>query len=542
MPVQPVMSDVGDVVDAVSASLGGPLSLDGELDVDVYRLRGDAGIDVVVRAFGPGVDSARVHAAARVLEALAGTAFPAERCVGHTPVLSVGGGRHLLVTEYVEPTPPPRPGFVLAWCAGLLGRLATRSGADLPPGGGWHRLGATPSDEIDAAVRLGGQAGSSVAELVDTLAEADDGTGLPEALIHADLTPSNAIPRGDQPPVIIDWIGAGRGPRVWPLAVLLFAAGPRAAPRTLHRYTRATALSEEERHRLPGIMLARPLALDLWSVAHERMTPQQAITRCRAHKARAAAIAAALEQPGSATRSPSSQRSPTAHGTTSSTAGEFVTETLGYDGGRGITAYVPPKPPEAVVFAGDGQLLSRWGAEISTADLPPTLVVGVHRPADETQRLHEYSPPFDPERFAAHEKFFVNDVREWVTARFGAALPPERTAVLGVSAGAELALALGLRHPDVYGTVLCASPGAGYRPPDPLPNPLPRAYFVAGTREPFFRDNATRWATALRGAGADVVVTERDGAHGDPFWQREFPLMLRWAFGPRPATGSAPPP
>jgi hypothetical protein len=52
----------------------------------------------------------------------------------------------------------------------------------------------------------------------------------------------------------------------------------------------------------------------------------------------------------------------------------------------------------------------------------------------------------------------------------------------------------------------------------------------AGTLEPFFRDNATRWATALRDAGAEVVMTERVGSHGDAFWQEELPLMVAWAF------------
>ena len=146
--------------------------------------------------------------------------------------------------------------------------------------------------------------------------------------------------------------------------------------------------------------------------------------------------------------------------------GELVTETFEYDGGRQVTVYVPPDPPEAVVFAGDGQLISQWGGFLEAADVPPTMIVGVHRLADETLRLHEYSPVFDPERFAAHERFFVEDVRRWVRSRFGVALPAERTAVFGVSAGGELALAIGLRHPDVYGAVFSASPGAGYRPPD----------------------------------------------------------------------------
>jgi enterochelin esterase-like enzyme len=215
----------------------------------------------------------------------------------------------------------------------------------------------------------------------------------------------------------------------------------------------------------------------------------------------------------------------------SSIAGEFITERLAYDGGRDVTAYVPPAAAEGVVFAGDGHLVSQWSEALEAADVPSTMVVGVHRLSDETLRLHEYSPGFDPERFAAHEKFFVDDVRRWVRARLGVGMPAGRTAAFGVSAGGELALALGLRHPDVYGAIFCASPGAGYSPPDVLPSSLPRAYFVAGTREPFFRDNATRWATALRDAGAEVVMTERVGSHGAGFWQEELPRMVAWAFG-----------
>jgi enterochelin esterase-like enzyme len=215
----------------------------------------------------------------------------------------------------------------------------------------------------------------------------------------------------------------------------------------------------------------------------------------------------------------------------SSSTGEFVTETLDYDGGRQVTAYVPPAPSEAVVFAGDGQSVSQWGSVLEAVDVPPTMIIGAHRLDDEMLRLHEYSPAFDAERFAAHEKFFVEDVRQWAGSRFGVALAAERTAVFGVSAGGELALAMGLRHPDIYGAVLCASPGGGYRPPASMPDSLPRAYLVAGTLEPFFRENATRWADALRGAGADVVMTERVGSHGDAFWREEFPLMVAWAFG-----------
>ena len=214
-------------------------------------------------------------------------------------------------------------------------------------------------------------------------------------------------------------------------------------------------------------------------------------------------------------------------------AGEIVTKTFDYDDGRQVTVYVPPDPPEAIVFASDGQMIAQWGETLEAADLPPTMIVGAHRVADETLRLHEYSPKFDPERFAAHERFFVGDVDAWVRSRFGVHLPAERTAVFGVSAGGELALAIGLRHPDRYGAIFAASPGAGYQPPDVMPSSLPRTYLVAGTQEPFFLENAARWAAALRDGAADVVMSERVAGHDDAMWREEFPLMVAWAFGKR---------
>ena len=213
--------------------------------------------------------------------------------------------------------------------------------------------------------------------------------------------------------------------------------------------------------------------------------------------------------------------------------GELVTRTFEYDGGRKVTVYLPPDPPQAVVFAGDGQLISQWGGDLERADVPPTMIVGAHRTDDEDEmvRIAEYSPSFDEDRFEAHERFFVDDVHSWVRADFGVALSAERTAVCGVSASGELALALGLRHPDLFGAIFSASPGGGYRPGRLSSSPLPRTYLVAGTLEPFFLENATRWADALRDAGADVVLTERVGDHGDEFWRAEFPLMVGWAFG-----------
>ena len=45
---------------------------------------------------------------------------------------------------------------------------------------------------------------------------------------------------------------------------------------------------------------------------------------------------------------------------------------------------------------------------------------------------------------------------------------------------------------------------------------------------------AEAFAYTLQAAGREVVMTEREGGHGDPFWRDELPLMAAWAFtGPR---------
>jgi enterochelin esterase-like enzyme len=64
------------------------------------------------------------------------------------------------------------------------------------------------------------------------------------------------------------------------------------------------------------------------------------------------------------------------------------------------------------------------------------------------------------------------------------------------------------------------------------PSAVDRSLTALAPQEPWFLENATRWADALRDAGADVMMTERDGSHGGAFWRAELPLMVAWAFGP----------
>ncbi|HVF12887.1 MAG TPA: alpha/beta hydrolase-fold protein [Actinomycetota bacterium] len=212
--------------------------------------------------------------------------------------------------------------------------------------------------------------------------------------------------------------------------------------------------------------------------------------------------------------------------------GELVEEKFDYDGGRLVTVYVPPSPPEAVVYCADGGWhISRLTETMEGAKGPSTMIVGIHGMPDDDGRFKEYLIGADPERFAAHEKFFVEEVRDWAQARFDLELPSERIAVWGASVGGEFSLAIGHRHPDVYGAIFCASPGGGYQPTEDMAVPQTRTYLVGGTEEQWFLENAARWAVALRDAGVDVVMTERPGDHGDAFWAEEFPLMVAWAFG-----------
>jgi hypothetical protein len=52
---------------------------------------------------------------------------------------------------------------------------------------------------------------------------------------------------------------------------------------------------------------------------------------------------------------------------------------LGRDWRRQATAYVPQGPPEAIVFADDGQLVSQWGGVLEAAAAPGRLRRGLLR-------------------------------------------------------------------------------------------------------------------------------------------------------------------
>ena len=140
-------------------------------------------------------------------------------------------------------------------------------------------------------------------------------------------------------------------------------------------------------------------------------------------------------------------------------AGKLVTEALKYDGRRVVTVYVPPDPAEAVAFAADGGWhVFHLSEVLEAASTSPTMIVGVHGRPDDDGRLHEYVPGFDVQRFAAHEKFFVDDVGPMGCGALRSRVA--RRAHWGVGCGPSVgpARATDLVHPDTHTPPPAAAP------------------------------------------------------------------------------------
>jgi len=246
-----------------------------ELDQEVFRVDGPSW---VARRFSPDAVEA-VSGTAEILRRLAETPFPAERLAHEEPV-SACGGRPVLVTEFVPGSHAPPTRRVFAGLGGLLGALNARAATTMPPGGGWHHLvpQGTVRDEIAAALSMVENAdGDPDARqtLGDELRGLDDCSDLPHGFVHPDFVPVNAIRSPEGGLTIVDWVGSGRGPRLWSLGFLLYAAGARSLDlidAVLGYYRRHVELTPAELERLPDAIRARPLTLSCWSAAHGRAT------------------------------------------------------------------------------------------------------------------------------------------------------------------------------------------------------------------------------------------------------------------------------
>jgi Ser/Thr protein kinase RdoA (MazF antagonist) len=291
----------GEVVEHLESAYDISVKGLAELDRDVFRVDRGGGPPWVVRVFPPERPVEAVEGDAAVLRNLAAAGFPAERCAAPVSTL---GDRGVLVTQFVEGTSPDRPGRTFAILGALLGRLNARPATSARPGGAWHHLApvGVPADEVDAAMtllqsvraRTTGADSEHCDQLLDAVAGLDDAADLPHGFVHPDFVPANAIQVAGGGLVIVDWAGAGRGPRLWSLAYLLWAGGVRdlrLVDAAVSHYREHVQPTPDELQRLAGVLHARALLLGCWSVAAGRRTPAEAAAGLRWARRKAEPIA-----------------------------------------------------------------------------------------------------------------------------------------------------------------------------------------------------------------------------------------------------------
>jgi Ser/Thr protein kinase RdoA (MazF antagonist) len=238
------------------------------LDVGVFRVdHGATGAPLVARLFPAARPRAAAEADLAVLRYLAEVGFPAERPFGESP-LSVHDGQAVLVTEFVKQVgKAKRPAYPILNLGAMVGRLhqlPIPAQADRPAGALHHFADGTMGDELRAAAvwldevkaREPATGAGALEALRGAVATADGGDDLPEAFVHPDPVPKNAIFTATGP-VLIDWTSAGRGPRLASLTLILRSG--RAAVPFMKGYIREVDLTEEERDRLAGLLFSRAI-------------------------------------------------------------------------------------------------------------------------------------------------------------------------------------------------------------------------------------------------------------------------------------------
>lgn len=214
--------------------------------------------------------------------------------------MSAFDGTSVLVTRFIAGQLLPSPAVgaegveKFAILGDLLGRLHALPADDSVsrPGGA---SGEDPSREgrprqdLLAALAFLDAVGTKVAaatrerfdQLHDQVRSADDGEGLPEALVHGNLlhAPDHVIVSG-QGPVAIQWKAAGRGPRLADFAYLMWGTWLNEAwiDAAVGAYRQHVELTDDELDHLEAVMHIRPLYLACFGWRRSLTTGHQPTT------------------------------------------------------------------------------------------------------------------------------------------------------------------------------------------------------------------------------------------------------------------------
>lgn len=256
---------------------------------DVFRIDRNDGDPWIARAFPPARPRAGAEGDAAILRFLARHDYPAERLAVDDAVSDLEGSS-VLVTEFIhgEHIPPFTDNMTVM--ADLLGRLHALPLDDTVtrPGGAQgidpSREGSPRQDLLAAlahldsvATRVPADGRAQFERLRDEVRSADDGDGLPEALLHGNLphAPDHVL-RTEHGAVVFNWTASGRGPRLADFAWLMRVSwgDSKLIDPAVEAYCRHVELTDEELDRLEGVMYIRPLYLDAFgyrrSVANGR--------------------------------------------------------------------------------------------------------------------------------------------------------------------------------------------------------------------------------------------------------------------------------
>jgi Ser/Thr protein kinase RdoA (MazF antagonist) len=254
-----------------------------ELDAGVFRIDRADGPSWVARVFPPARPRDRLLGDADVLRLVQRHGIPAERCAHPSPV-SAYDDQGVLVTTFVDGTPGRNDPAALRGLGETLGALHTlpATGRAARGAGSLHHWSARegpPAAELDAAQgwlrAVADRVPPAHAGLHEALSadihSADRLDRLPMGFLHPDLQPANVLSTDDGEAVAIDWTGAGCGPRIAALSVLLYCSvirgpmdpGDRPAldnvEPVIEGYSARVHLERDELDRLASAIRIRPL-------------------------------------------------------------------------------------------------------------------------------------------------------------------------------------------------------------------------------------------------------------------------------------------
>jgi predicted alpha/beta superfamily hydrolase len=136
-------------------------------------------------------------------------------------------------------------------------------------------------------------------------------------------------------------------------------------------------------------------------------------------------------------------------------------------------------------------------------------------------------------RFAAHERFVLEEVIPLLESRWHAPSNPALRAVMGQSNGAAWALTMAARHPETFSTAIAIS--FGWQPALKelaKVRALGSVYLSAGLFEPDYLARTQEAALAASPRAARLRLDIAPADHSQETFDRRYGDALSWAFPP----------